>query len=106
MDAPADSGHLVGTGAIELCARLLVGVDPEGPEEAGDPEDPGPGVAHAEQQVPVNGEAKLLADAGAGRLPGAATPEEGLLRNEVRPGKDRVAVARQHPAADLHVVLV
>jgi hypothetical protein len=104
--ARSDSRHLRRPGRADLGARLLRSVNPEGAEEAREADDLRSGGLKAQEQVPVEGEAKSLIHAGAGRLPGATTPEQGLLGHVVGPGEDAPIVAWEDPAADLAIVLV
>src|SRR5205814_6016269 len=86
--ALAETAHLGRAGFADLGRGLLVWMDAEATQEPRQSDDAGAGRAEAEQQVPVEREAKRLVDGRAGALPDAPPPEERLLGHVVGPGED------------------
>src|ERR1700677_2168612 len=86
--------------------RLLLFMDAKGAEETGQSHHPSSVLAQSQQQIPVDRKAQVGVDLSAGGLPCPASPEHGLLGNEIEHRELLVVVGRHHPTADLTVVLV
>src|SRR5207302_8378393 len=103
---PAQPGHLGGPDVVDLRRSLLLRVDPERPEEVRQPGEPGAGVPEPQEEVPVKGEGETLVHPPTDLLPDPPPPEQRFLGDEVAPAQDLVVVRREHPTADLAVLLV
>ena len=101
VDPSAHPVHLAEPDGIDGSRRLLLLMDPERAEEAGQMAHTSSGLAEPHQQVPIEGKRERLIKSPADLFPDPPSPEEGLLGHEVGPGEHFVVVGRQHPPADL-----
>ena len=91
---------------LALDERLLIRMDPEGPEEPRDVHDLRARMPEAQQQIPVDSELELGVDEPTHCVPDPAAPEQRLLRYVVGQRECTIIVFRQDPRADLAVALV